>query len=60
MAALTKTLVNDSPITATVTLRDEKGVKKHIFIQPMSRVEISSKDSIDPITFNKHPRVKVL
>lgn len=62
MATRQKIVVNDSEIMAVVVLRNAQNANKReeIFIQPFSRAAIGDHLSIDPITFNNHPRVKVM
>lgn len=56
----TKIVVNDSDIMAVVRVRNPQGGREEIFIQPMSRAAMKPGYTLDPVTFNNHPRVKVV
>jgi hypothetical protein len=54
-------VVNDSDIQATVVLRNkETKAISEIFIQPFSRAQVLKEFEVHPLTYNNHPRVKVL
>ena len=54
-------VVNDSAIQATVVLEHKQtGARSEIFVQPHSRAQVFSTYKVAPITYNNHPRVKVL
>ncbi len=58
--AAKKIVINDSPILATVRVHNAlTNEKEELFIMPFSRVEIEDKYTVDPITFNSHPRIVV-